>query len=605
MERVGNIKNIRELRWFKGEEKEFWSHYLQLVSNYCLAQGIYLFRSAEESWETIAVWPNQDYFHAQGLDDDILINYVRPSEKLFTFNSSVENAEQKTDFFLLNMPFTLDRKGSGVALLLGENSSRASEVISRFRYLSDMPAAYYLNIELEQLRNRTNVLGQTLDLLILLNDETRFLAAVMTLCNEIANRLQCSRVSLGWQEGRYVRIQGMSHIERFEPKMDAVQSLEAAMEEALDQDDEIFWPAHKEQWTVAKSHEAYYRKFGSEYLVSLPLRLDNEPVGVLHCERSHQDFSREEIRQLRLVSDNVVRRLSDLKRQDRWFGARFMDWFRDKLSSLFGYEHAFAKLTGIVLAALLIILIFGHWSYRIESPCILKTDRLAYLQAPFKGYVRDVNSKMGDRVDKGDPLLKLDTRELLLKESSIRAQIHRFSREAGKARGENALAEMRIAKARLDQVKAELDRVQYHLNNAVVKAPFSGIVVEGERKELLGRPVHKGDVLFKVAQTEDIYFQLNVPENAIHEVDKGASGETTLLSWPDKSFEFVVERISPMAQVKEDGNVFEVRGKFQGDPPKWWRPGMSGVGKIDAGDRSIIWILTHKTIDFLRLHLWW
>ena len=30
---------------------------------------------------------------------------------------------------------------------------------------------------------------------------------------------------------------------------------------------------------------------------------------------------------------------------------------------------------------------------------------------------------------------------------------------------------------------------------------------------------------------------------------------------------------------------------------------MSGVARIDAGRRSLLWITTHRTVDFLRL--WW
>jgi hypothetical protein len=35
------------------------------------------------------------------------------------------------------------------------------------------------------------------------------------------------------------------------------------------------------------------------------------------------------------------------------------------------------------------------------------------------------------------------------------------------------------------------------------------------------------------------------------------------------------------------------------------RPGMQGTAKIDAGRARVIWIGTHKLIDFLRLKLWW
>jgi hypothetical protein len=32
---------------------------------------------------------------------------------------------------------------------------------------------------------------------------------------------------------------------------------------------------------------------------------------------------------------------------------------------------------------------------------------------------------------------------------------------------------------------------------------------------------------------------------------------------------------------------------------------MTGLAKIDAGSRNISWVLFHRTIDKLRLWLWW
>ena len=37
----------------------------------------------------------------------------------------------------------------------------------------------------------------------------------------------------------------------------------------------------------------------------------------------------------------------------------------------------------------------------------------------------------------------------------------------------------------------------------------------------------------------------------------------------------------------------------------WWRPGMSGLAQIDAGDRPILWIWTHRLVDRLRMWWWW
>ena len=51
--------------------------------------------------------------------------------------------------------------------------------------------------------------------------------------------------------------------------------------------------------------------------------------------------------------------------------------------------------------------------------------------------------------------------------------------------------------------------------------------------------------------------------------------------------------------------LFIIKGKITGDVANWWRPGMSGISKINVGKRNVLWILTHRTIDFLRMLLWW
>jgi biotin carboxyl carrier protein len=427
----------------------------------------------------------------------------------------------------------------------------------------------------------------------------------MTFCNELASRYRCDRVSLGWLKGAYVRLQAISHMERFEKKMDAVQTLEAAMEEAFDQDEEILWPATEGSLFVTRDHETFSREQGSKHILSLPIRLEDEPVGVVTCERSKEPFSEEEIRGLRVLCDQAARRLGDLKRHDRWFGARMAQSVKESLGKLLGVEHTFAKLIGLVVCAALAFLIFGKLNYRVEAPFILKTDDLAYLPAPFDGYIDEVHVKVGDLVKEKDPLLTLDTRELLLEESTAIANQNRYSREAEKARAQNALADMRIAMALEAQAVARLKLVRYHLNHAQLRAPFVGIVVEGDLEELLGAPVKKGDILFKVARIEKMYAEVKVDERDIHEVTGSATGQIAFVSRPDLKFPIHVARVDPVAIPEEEGNVFLVRAHLTEEFANWWRPGMSGVAKINVGKRNVLWILTHRTIDFLRIFFWW
>jgi len=608
----GIIEALESMRRFEGPPGAFWPAFLEGAVRLAGATfGLLMVRGPdEEAWKSLTVWPAQGVQGAKAKDlRDRVEDIARTSaEQGSAWEDGGPKPHGRSNGVVLGVRLVLEEKDRvSVGVFYFEKGSPLSleEIATRLKLVADIPAAYQVGRMARQARSDVVHFAEALDLMVLLNAEKRYLAAAMTLCNELASRYRSDRVSLGWIKGAYVRLQAISHMERFEKKMDVVQSLEAAMEETFDQDEEILWPRPEGNHAVVREHEAFSREQGSPYMVSVPVRVDDEPVGVVTCERSGEPFSEDEVRGLRVLCDQSARRLSDLKRHDRWFGARAAVSLREGLGKLLGVEHTFAKLLGLVMAAALAFLIFGQWSYRVEAPFVLKTDDVAFLPAPFDGYIHEVHVKVGDLVDEMNPLLSLDIRELLLEESMAIANQNRYAREAEKARAQNALADMRVALALEEQARARLKMVRFHIDRAEVKAPFAGIVVEGELKELLGAPVRKGDVLFKVARIDKMYSELKVDERDVHEVSEGASGEIAFVSRPDLKFPIRVERLDPVAVAGEEGNEFLVRCHFPEEAAAWWRPGMSGVAKIDAGRRNLFWILTHRTLDFIRLWLWW
>ena len=606
------IDDLERLRRFGGPPNEFWPAFLEGLARLAGARlGFLLVKEEEDgSWKYLALWPATSRKSAKVSVLQSKIEEIAEASVLDGY--AWEDIHKMKDTgrmgAVLGVRLELEEEERvSVAVFIADNGSgpRAEEVATRLKLVADIPAVYQLGRVVRQAKMDVVQFSEILDVMVLVNEEQRYMAAAMTFCNEVASRYRCERVSLGWLDGDYVRLQAMSHMEKFEKKMDAVQSLEAAMEEAFDQDEEILWPRTEMGAAVVRNHESFAKEQGSTYLLSLPIRLDDSPVGVLTCERSNEPFSEEVIRGLRLLCDQAARRLGDLKEHDRWFGARMMSAVREGLGRLWGVEHTFVKLIGVLVCVALAVLLFGKMTYRVEAPFILKTDDLAYLPAPFDGYIDKVEVKVGDVVQEGSVLLKLDTRELLLEESTAIANQNRYVREAEKARTEKALAEMKIAEALAQQAKARLDLVRYHLGHAEVKAPFAGIVVEGDLKELLGAPVKKGDVLFKVALLEKMYAELKIDERDVHELAGQATGEISFVSRPNLEFPIVVERIDPVAVTEQEGNVFLVRALFPQEVAAWWRPGMSGVAKVNVGRRNILWILTHRTIDFLRIFLWW
>ena len=56
--------------------------------------------------------------------------------------------------------------------------------------------------------------------------------------------------------------------------------------------------------------------------------------------------------------------------------------------------------------------------------------------------------------------------------------------------------------------------------------------------------------------------------------------------------DFSVEQITPVSTAQEGRNYFRVEARLH-RPSERVRPGMEGVGKIIAGERTLIWIWTH------------
>jgi multidrug resistance efflux pump len=611
MDRI--IESLERLRRFTGPPNEFWPAFLEGASGLVGAKfgALMIQGDGEHAWRNLGVWPVVGVSGARGSELKSRMEKIADAAAYQGFAWEKNGLKGKTGSQGLVVGVRLvieEGERISVAAFYTENGDGPpiEEITTRLKLVSDIPSVYQMGRVSRQAQSDVVQFAEALDLMVLLNAEKRYLASAMIFCNELASRYRCERVSLGWLKGAYIRVQAISHMERFEKKMDAVQALETTMEEAFDQDEEILWPRPEGSEFIARDHEVFSRQQGTGTMVSLPVRLDDDPVGVVCCERSGgEPFSEEEVRGLRVLCDQAARRLGDLKRYDRWFGARLATSVRETLGKLLGLEHTSAKLLGLIIAAALAFLIFGQWSYRVEATFILRTDDLAFLPSPFDGYIEEVHVKVGDYVDLKAPLLSLDTRELLLEESTAIANQNRYAREAEKARAQNALADMKIARALEAQAKAQLKLVRYHIERAQVTSPFSGIVVEGDLEEMLGAPVKKGDVLFKVARLEKMYVELKVDERDIHEVAADATGEIAFVSRPDLKFPIKLERIEPVAVAEEEGNLFFVRALFSEDPVNWWRPGMSGVAKINVEKRNILWILTHRTIDFFRILLWW
>jgi biotin carboxyl carrier protein len=604
------LAELAELRQFAGAPKDFWPRFLAAMQVLTLADHlVVLARKPGAEWRRILNWPAE----------------AAPSSMLTTFSSQVEAFANRgiesgavipledkpgrtaSNFVLVSrLDVQQNQDECAVVGLVSEVSeAQAREALLRLRLAAATPNQYQTNLSAHQSKADVEKFASVLDLTLSFSAETHFLATAFAFCNGLATRFNCDRVSLGWINGGYIKLQAISRTEKFDRQMAAAKALEVAMEESFDQDDEVIWPAWEGSAVITRDHEKFADEQKSSHVCSLPLRRNQEPMAVVTCERKSAPFTPAELQQMRLACDLASPRLADLHEHDRWFGARWAAEFRRQSGKIIGPEHTWAKVTALLIMVALALLFFLRVPYRVEGNFVLRSDELAYLSAPFDGYIDEVFARPGDAVAAGAPLLKFKTAELELEESFALADLNRYQREAEKARAARSLAEMRISEAMADQAKARLDMAKYHASQAVVKSPFAGVVVEGDLRERLGAPVKMADVLFKVAKLDTLYVEAEVNERDIQEILGKTTGEIAFVTDPRHKYPVHIVAIEPAAVPKNEANVFLVRCALDGGIQPWWRPGMSGVCKFQVEKRSLFWILTHRTVDFFRMKLWW
>lgn len=448
-------------------------------------------------------------------------------------------------------------------------------------------------------------LNQGMEVLAGINPQNRFHGIVMAFCNEMAAQWRCERVSLGLLKGRYVQAKAMSHTEHFNRKMRLVQDIEAVMEECLDQDCDVVYPAAVDATYIARAAGELSDKHGPRTVVSLPLRQEGRPQAVVTLERAAgQPFTSDEMEAIRLACDLCAPRLLSLQHYDRWIGARIAANARRGLAVILGAQYTWTKLAVLGGFALVMFLIFAKGWYRVKAPFVFEAISQYKIAAPFDGFIKSVAVEVGDAIVEGKTALaELDTAELRLQLASIKAEQAGYLKQADAAMRDGKTAEAQIAQAHADKSQAQIDLLSYRISQAKILSPVTGALVTGDLKRQIGAPVEVGKVLFEVAPLDSLRAELYVSEDEVSDVAVGQQGYLATATYPGDHIGFVVERVNPAADVVNNRNVFKVRVKLSEDRP-WMRPGMEGVAKVTIEKRHYAWIWTRKVVNWIRMKLW-
>ncbi|HUS46890.1 MAG TPA: HlyD family efflux transporter periplasmic adaptor subunit [Phycisphaerae bacterium] len=494
----------------------------------------------------------------------------------------------------------------GLAAFVLETADPAALAASRERLelTVSLLSLYEMQLALERRQADLRRLRTATEVLAAVNQQERFAGAAMALCNEVAARWKCDRVSLGFLKGRYVQLKAMSHTEKFSRKMKVVQDIEAAMEECIDQDVEVACPPAQEARYVARCAEALSKCYGPTVVLSLPLRKSGEPIGVLTAERPvDAAMGLDEVEPLRLACDLCTVRLANLHEQDRWFGAKAAGGARKALAFAVGAKHTWLKAAAMLVFGAVLFMVLAKGEYQVGASYVLQAMERQIVSAPFKSTIESVDVAPSQEVVAGKILARMDA--IKLKDELARAEAQRkvSITQAEDARANRKANEAAIADAEKKKWEAEISLLEYQKGQADLKAKISGHVVTHKLEHRVGAEVQTGDVLFEIAPLVSLRADLLVPEDQIADVSKGQEGELADPSSPNRRARFVVESINPQAEVVKGQNVIKVRVRLLETRP-WMKLGLEGKAKVSVDRRPHIELWTRRLVNWFRMKLW-
>lgn len=66
----------------------------------------------------------------------------------------------------------------------------------------------------------------------------------------------------------------------------------------------------------------------------------------------------------------------------------------------------------------------------------------------------------------------------------------------------------------------------------------------------------------------------------------------------------MLTRVDPAASNRDGRTFYLARAELVGAVQADWRAGMGGTARIEVGQRPLIWVLTHRSVRFLREFFW-
>ena len=333
---------------------------------------------------------------------------------------------------------------------------------------------------------------------------------------------------------------------------------------------------------------------------------------------------------LDLLNDHVAAALQSAREDERIFLRGPLRVLGRGTEYLHGRKLIKTSAAAAVLVAAGLALWLVPYPYRVTGEGVLVPAQQRKVFAPYDGEVVGVLVEGGQRVEFGEPLLKVrndDLREQIIanaetlgeKQAEFRSLESRISMadragdpdEAAARRGEKS-----VVAAELAGLTAKQELLEERASKSTVRSPIAGTVATFQLDRLLrNRPVGRGEVLLEVMDDDGPWrLELAIPDTRAGHLDDaiaaagtvGLPVEFAVASDPEKTFDATLTRIVGRAEPDQElGNVLEAYASLdEPDDLPQRRIGTEVTAKIDCGEQPLFFVLFGDVVEFVQRNLW-
>lgn len=212
-------------------------------------------------------------------------------------------------------------------------------------------------------------------------------------------------------------------------------------------------------------------------------------------------------------------------------------------------------LRAAAVSTVLLMLAASLWwfvpnSFSARNPCVVDFRDSAKIRAHSAGFIAEILVEEGQAIESGQPLLRMENRELETEVAQLQARLKQREVEERIAKNDDDPAAAQVARENRYSIVKMLHEKQSEYDRLLVRAPIGGNVVARDLADMKGSYFGRGDLLLSVADESDKEIVISVSSDNLTSVTELVGKSIPVELGSRKKIMATISRVDPLASVQ-------------------------------------------------------